>query len=281
MRKIIYYVLAVIVFQLAIYQYLEAVVFAPTVSFSQQAVISGNSTKTTLSSSENTAFALVSGKEVKIVTNDGFVKEVLLNEEGVVTYFNLFEEKNLALFGLTPEEKPGTSMIFQGFNLQNRDKPVTWEVDSLSKGTKITEVAFSGPANVLHVLMQSGNYMTVYRSDTGNRLRRVDVKTSQIRRIAGLSKQDILVFDSASKGAVYTLNNKGQIKQIQMGKGSYALIGVDREDKIYLGKLVDGELVSSILVGEFNGKFNEVRKLASPVPISFVKVGEDGRVVFN
>lgn len=284
MRKLMFWFLAAILFQVSIYEYLDQVILAPAASFSQQAV--GGEVKSGapfLYSYDNAYYAQVTAQGVKIFSSKGnsLVKEISSKPKESFTYFSWLPERNLALVGISLEDFKGSSVTLESVNPENNSEAVTPKVVGLAKGAKIINVAFSTKTNVTYMLVRNGNETAIYRTDANNTLKKVNAGTSSIKRIATLKNQDILLYDNTEKGKVYVIDGNGRRIELSPVKGKYALIGVDKEDNIYIGSLNNHDLITTILAGKVHGGFKEFKKLDSSYPIDSINVTYDGRILFS
>jgi len=284
MRKLMFWFLAAILFQVSIYEYLDQVILAPAARFSQQAV--GGVVKSgapSLFSYDNAYYAQVTAQRIKIFSSkdNRLVKEISSNSKESFTYFSWLPERNLALVGISLDDFKGSSVTLESVNPENNSVAVTPKVVGLAKGAKIVSVAFSTQTNVTYMLVRNGNEAAIYRTDADNTLKKVNAGTSSIKRIATLKNQDILLYDNTEKGKVYDIDGNGRRIELSPVDGKYALIGVDKEDNIYIGRLNTHELITTILVGKVHGGFKEFKKLDSSYPIDSISVTYDGRVLFR
>lgn len=284
MKKLMFWFLAAILFQVSIYEYLDQVILAPAARFSQQTV--GGEVKSGapfLYSYDNAYYAQVTAQGVKIFSSKGnsLVKEISSKSKESFTYFSWLPERNLALVGISLDDFKGSSVTLESINPENNSEAVTPKVVGLAKGAKIISVAFSTQTNVTYMLVRDGNETAIYRTDANNTLKKVNAGTSSIKRIATLRNQDVLLYDNTERGKVYDIDGNGIRIELSPVNGKYALIGVDKEDNIYIGRLNNHELITTILVGKVHGGFKEFKKLDSSYPIDSINVTYDGRILFS
>jgi hypothetical protein len=167
-------------------------------------------------------------------------------------------------------------VTLKSVNLETNSHPVEPKISGLSRGARIDEVAFSPQVNVTYLLVREKHASTIYRTDANNKLRQV-LRSSSIQRIAALQNEDMLLYDNKQHGIVYSLN-KGVRKVLSPNIGHYTLIGSDKDDNIYIGRLSSDGLAAAILKGNINGNFTEYKVLNYAYPVTSITVNSDGKL---
>lgn len=278
-RLNLYLILGSLLFQILLFLYLDQVVFAPAVSFTQRAVLNEEEVQI-ISSPDNTSFARLADGLFKIYSHEaGYVGKYVIPNEGKVTYFEYYPERNLAVAGTTLIKNGATTVICQEINTQN-SQVTQWRLNGLAKGATIVESAYLGEQGTLHFLLREGTSTYLYRTAT-KELQRVKTNTTQINRIAALQKQGLLLFDNNNRGAIYYLTRQGEAKQLVTPKGSYALIGIDQEDRIYLGQFSEKKKITTLLAGNLDGGFVQVNKFVKPLDLSALRISVEGELLIS
>lgn len=294
MKKLLPWLLAALAFQLCIYLYLERVLLVPAVGKVATRVISTNQIKPGVSklfSYDSTYLAEVSKDGVKIYSvkdNSRPVNQIDISDTEKLTYFSWLEDRNIALVGISKPGTKGTICTLKPLNMITDSHPVEPTITGLAKGAEIANVAFSPDTNVVYIQVKSGSISAIYRTDANNKLTQVDNTPAAIGRIANLKSEDALIYDSINTGRVYLRDKNGR-KQVSPNDGSqYALIGTDKNDNIYIGRLStsggkvsSGRLVESVLVGKMGGDFSPRPQMESPYPVDNIKVDYDGKLLLQ
>ncbi len=305
MKKLIPWLLAVVVFQLCIYLYLDRVLLVPAVSsVTQKAIGSDGASK--LPSYDSSYLAEVSKDWVKIysVKDNSVVNQVDIGDTEKLTYFSWLPDRNIALAGISKPGTKGTICTLKPLNMITDSHPFEPSITGLSKDAEIADVAFSPDINVVYIQVKSRNSSSIYRTDANNNLTKVENTPSAIGRIANLKSEDALLYDSINTGRIYLVDKNGR-KQVSPGDGSqYALIGTDKEDNIYIARLSgsktgsktsgktgaskesssqndNGQLAEAILVGKMDGDFSPLQQAGLPYPAEFIRVGFDGKLLLK
>jgi hypothetical protein len=279
-KKLIKFILIIAITQAGIYFYLDRVVFVPSASYSQQAIadVSKLPVDSQKISTDQKYYAKLQTNGVKFYTiNNTLKKELPLKAGESVSYFCWVPDTDLALIGISRNTAHGTSVSLKSVNLETNSYPVEPKISGLTLGSKIVEVASSSQVNVTYMLIKSKYNTLVYRTDANNTLRKV-ISHTAVRRIASLQSVDMLLYDNKQDGKVYALGNKGKWKMISPKVGNYALIGSDKDDNIYIGRLNGSGVISSILKGDPKGNFTQYKALDYLYPVSSVTVNYDGEL---
>lgn len=279
MKKIFVWLLVIIVFQLSIYTYLDRILLVPAVSFTQNVVDKYQKNGITYSSSYDGLYvAHISKTGIKIfqskAKNSKYSLKLASNES--ISYFTWLPDRDLALAGINKDRSYSTTIILKPINLQTQSKPVEPVIKGLKKYTRIVDVAFSSSTNVLYMHLSGPNGSRVYRVDANNIIRREAAVSRYIGKIDSLKNQDVLVFDNTMKNAVYVLK-KGSVKRISPPSGQYALIGIDKVDNIYIGRLKNNS-INEIMIGRINKKFSVLKKMPGKYKEDSLMVTYDGRI---
>jgi hypothetical protein len=282
-KKLIPWLLAVIAFQAALQFYAGrylSVLLAPAVS----------SFEVTNSGSDRYSYdgrfrADLSNEAVKIYTagSNKPVKEIDLRPTEERTYFSWLQGRDIALVGISKTGTKGTICTLESLNMVTGSQPFQPTITGLSKDAEITGVACSTETNVIYIQVTSDTISDIYRSDANNILTRVGNTPPTIGRIASLSSEDALLYDSVNTGRVYLVDRKGK-QWISPHDGyRYALIGTDQNDDIYIARLSGPDthgsamLADAIMVGKKERAFSLKEKL-TPCSVDSIEVSNGGDV---
>jgi hypothetical protein len=272
-----------VVLQAGVYIFLDRVLFLPAADFSQQIVSEGDqqSLDPDKLSTDKKYLAKIGSDAVVFVTADNkTVQEVPLQTADSLSYFAWVPNTHLALLGVTTNETKSTTITLKPINLDTNAKPVEPQVTGLAVGSKLEAVAFSPQVNVTYMLITAKPSNLIYRTDANNKLTK-ELTSANITRIACLQSQDTLLYDNKLDGSIYTKSIKGTLKLAvpSAPKGSrYALIGADKNDYIYIGRLNTSGLVTEVLQGSIKGNFISYQTLINPSQPVAVKVNYDGQM---
>ncbi|MDS1029474.1 hypothetical protein RDV78_03010 [Bacillota bacterium LX-D] len=282
-NKFFLWLFCALLIQVSVYLYLDRILFAPEMDFSQETISkeSGSSASKNYSYNKD-YYAQISEGSVKFYTkNQKLVQEVKLRDKEQITYFSWLPQRNLALIGLSYETRGGTTVTLKPVNPELDSHPANPKIAGLGKGAQIVDVTYSTQTNVIYMLVKSGKNASVFRTDANNNLEQMDLSTTHIGRIDNLHNDDILLYDNTDTGQIHWVSRHGSSKIISPENGKFALLGVDEHDNIYIGKLAETEKISEIYIQKSNGFFVLYKKLDYAYPVDAVKITADGNVILS
>ncbi|MCX5780202.1 MAG: hypothetical protein NTV45_05185 [Firmicutes bacterium] len=285
MKKFLIMLILAVIFQAGVYLYMDRVLLLPAADFSQQTVSEGDqqAVDPTKISTDQKYLANLEPTAVVFVTADNkTVKELTLGTGEVVTYFAWVPDSHLALIGISTTEASAqtTTVTLKPINLDTNSKPQEPKITGLALGSKIEAVAFSPQVNVTYMLITGKNSAMIYRTDANNSLTKV-LTSSYVTRIACLQSSDTLLYDNKQDRSIYTKSIKGTVKLAVPKNDKYALIGADKDDNIYIGKLNTAGLVTVVMKGTLKGNFVDLQTLISPAQPAAVTVNYAGNLQVN
>lgn len=283
MKKFINLLLVAVVFQACVYVYFDRVVLIPAATFSQQIITEANKEaidQQKISSDQKYCAKIESAAVVFYSADNRVVKELSLQTDDSVTFFTWVPNTHLALIGISNSTSKGSTVTLRAVNLDTNSMPQEPKISGLATGAKITEVAFSPLVNVTYMLISGRTSSLVYRTDANNKLTKV-FSSSTVKRIACLQNEDMLLYDNKQDGSVYAQSNMSKKKMVSPKVGKYTLIGCDKDEFIYIGRLNSTGLVTSVMKGSINGKFTDFQTLSTPLTAASITVNYDGKIQLN
>ena len=290
MKKLIPWLIAAIVLQLCVYLYLNRLLapavagytLTPTASTGVQAGVQH------LFSYDGSFRADVSKDSVKIYStvDDSLKKSIAIDATEKLTYFSWLQDRNIALAGISKPGRLGTICTLEPLNMVTDSQSIKPTIVGLSKDAEIADVAYSTLTNVIYIQVKSGAISEIYRTDANNVLTRVDNTPPVIGRIANLKSEDALLYDSVNTGRVYLVDQKGKQWISPQDGSQYALIGTDKNDNIYIARLIStqnssrtgSQMADMILVGALNESFSPVQQSGLPYQVDSIWVTYDGTI---
>jgi len=269
-----------LVFQIAIYLFLDRYLLVPEASFVQQTISEAQAESVDLSwmSYDQKYWAEVGETRLAFYGADNnLVKEEPLAAEEEVTYFAWAPDSHLALIATCQPDGRGVTVSLKSVNVDFDNMPVEPKISGLARGSMITAVAFSTQTNVTYLLISGPATNVIYRTDANNRLTRV-LSNANIERIACLQSIDTLLLYNHADKTIYTRKMKGFSKLKVPPDGKYALIGTDHNDFIYIGRLNYAGLVTEILQGSINGDFEDYKAIIHPTKPDAINVDHEGQL---
>jgi hypothetical protein len=269
------------IFQIGVYLYLDQVVLVPAANFSQHIILEGNKESLDVQkiSSDLKYYAKLQSNSVSILTADNKeVRNVPMQAAESVSYISWVPNTHLVLIGVSTTTSKSTTVTLKAVNLDTNSLPQEPKITGLSVGAKIDNVAFSPLVNVTYIMVSSKSSSSIYRTDANNNLTKVFSSSTTIARISCLQSVDMLLYDNKSDKSVYAMSTYGKPKMISPKVGHFVLIGADKDDNVYIGRLNSSGLVSALLKGTINGTFTEDQIFSVPLPQSSITVNYEGKL---
>jgi hypothetical protein len=280
-RKIAIWLVASLLFQGTIYLYFDRLLFAPASTF-QVTADSGISGKAYYSKDRRyMAVAKNDVVELHVASTKQPVRTIALGQQKV-SYFKWLDDRALGLMATHSDYAADAArVVLTPVNPHDDSRQeVTATIDKLPKGSKITDVAFSTATNVIYMQVQvsvSPERYRVYRTDANHNLTRAFLTTTHIGRIATLFDLDYLIYDNLDEGTVIARHTDGSWEIISPTVGKYRLVGVDAANNIYIARMNNDGLATTVLRARIKEKFAEHKKLATPLDIRQVTSGETSK----
>lgn len=267
--RIVAWLVASLALQGGIYLYLDQVWLAPAAAFqvnaaATEAVSSGQA----YYSQDRRYMALAPGAdtiEIYAMPKRQLVRTIPL-EGWRVSYFHWLDDRDLALIGLHRNVDGHGEVALSHIDPQREGNEISITIKALPRDSEITDVVYSTATNVVYMQVKVGsdNYR-VYRTDADRDLRRIPLATSRIGRIGIMSDQDALVYDDLADDTVIVRYGDGSWRVISPPDARYRLVGVDRQNNIYIARLNDQNLAASIWRGRLHVGFEHERDLNAPM----------------
>lgn len=278
--KIVFLVVASLVFQGIIYLYFDQFLLAPTSSYEVSAVTENVTGGKAYYSRDRRYTAIVNGQSVEIfmAPQKEPIRTVELGSKKV-TYFRWLKDRDLALMALQEDKADGSTVTLTQIHPLGAEHELAESVSKLPRGSHVVDVAFSQATNVIYMQVQlsaSPEQYRIYRTDANRDLKRVYLNASRIGRIAVLYDQDTLFYDNLEDGTVTARHVDGSWEVVSPQVGKYRLVGVEN-NVIYLARLNTEGLATAIYTGRLKGTFSEERVLQTPMDVRQITVKELGK----
>ncbi|MDR3561211.1 MAG: hypothetical protein P4N41_09565 [Negativicutes bacterium] len=271
-RKIVIWLAAILLFQGAIYLYLDQVLFAPASAFQVTAAETVTSGKAYYSMKRQ-YMAVVKAGVVEIFSPDNKLLRSLPLGDQKVTYFKWLDDRNLALMALQQDVPGGSKATLTRINPMAEGQELSADIEKLPLGSAIIDVAFSTATNAIYMQVHVGkgpDTYQIYRTDANHNLQRAFLTTTRLARIATLFDIDYLIYDNLPDNTVIARYTDGSWLVISP-IGKYRLVGTVGND-VYIARVNNDGLAIAILKGTFikagvKPNFAEYRTLSGPTDV--------------
>lgn len=263
-----------------VYFYLDHYYLAPTSDFTVSGTSDDGDTSAFDSikgegqryySYDKTYMALVTKTSVNIYTA-GSDKPIQIDLKGrEVSYFEWMPDRYIAIMGLYGGDSD--DVVLARVDPQNPDHEADTTISDLPEGSEIDDVAYSTATNVVYMKIKVGDdKYRIYRTDANYDTRRVYMQASDIGRIAVFYDKDLFFYDNARTNDVFMFNGEEGGWRVINPPGAYRLVGVDKDQNIYIAKMNDDEKVVSVSRGKLGVGFKVVETFDTPTDLSEVTV---------
>lgn len=272
------------------YYYLDRIYFAPTSEFTvtgsngskvvgDQFEFVSDKTGKLYYSHEKKYMAVVKKDSVKIYTA-GKPKEVInINLNGKeVSYFEWLNDRDLAIMGLYGGADH--DIVLEQFNPESPDHKVDTKIDGLPRNSKIVDVVYSTATNVVYMKVEvDDNAYRIYRTDANYDTRRIYVQATNIGRIDAFKDEDRFFYDNLRTGTIYMYEDHKGSWRIISPDGRYLLIGVDKNQDIYIAKVDKDNKALSVSKGKLGVGFETVYTFDTPQDMNTLTVASIKKMI--
>lgn len=150
----------------------------------------------------------------------------------------------------------------------------------LGRGSYVKTFALSTYTNMLYLDIedtQERDY--IYQINIMKRLQRISLPTRKIGNIALASREDTLFYEDSVRRQVFYYDGR-KVNMITPDDWDYCLLGITKDDKLYIGRLDDGK-VTSIYKTDKDGNMDLFADLSSDVPRENFLLGLNGQLVIK
>lgn len=185
-----------------------------------------------------------------IETKSGASKKVETNKKGEILYYEWLSERDMIVI-LEKVNKKGKDMIeLVTYNPKNAATSFVTEICSYESGMEIKNVTESVFTSVYYVYVSNpGGYDRCFRIDINNDKFDVSIKSAAMSNMEVIPHTDRLIYDDSVNSIIYATSPDLKLKFNTNNK--LRLIGIDRNDVIYVGEL-SGDKISGIIYGKID-----------------------------
>ncbi|MGN0143739.1 MAG: dipeptidyl-peptidase IV [Clostridium sp.] len=181
-------------------------------------------------------------------TKTGIKSEVKTEDNGEILYYKWLSDRDRLV--ITEKVVKNGEPIIQLITYSPKDSSISYVTDICNyeddmEVTKITESTFT---SVYYVdIYKGGLKSTVYRIDINNDKEKVALQASVLGNMQVIPHVDRLVYEDKISNKFYVTSPN---KQLTFNSNkNLTLLGIDRNDVIYIGEL-NGEKIASIIYGK-------------------------------
>ncbi|MDF2882550.1 MAG: hypothetical protein K0R54_3107 [Clostridiaceae bacterium] len=219
---------------------------------------------------------------LKIVnTKTGKVNTVDFNDGVKVSYFKWLPDRNRMLIGEKHTGSNGNSFKLSYYDVDKDIKEQVKDLTWADKKAEVVDIQASPLTNVIYVKVAlGGKRSSIYWINIMKEMKKVETNAYVIGKIDSLSHKDKLLYEDLTHKRVYVTGNRQQISI--PGVQDTCLIGVDDEDKVYIGELENNQ-VTKVYYGDLSEDTStwKSEKLPEASNQSDIYISPNGKIHVN
>lgn len=181
-------------------------------------------------------------------TKTGTNTKVETEKGGEILYYKWLSDRDRLIIAEKVETDGDTKIQLITYNPKNSTETFVSNICSYQKDMEVKKITESTITGVYYIDVYKGGLKScVYRIDINNDLKKVDLQTNILGNMQVIPHEDRLVYEDDVNGKFYVTSPNKQLTFNSNKK--LTLLGIDREDVIYVGEL-NGEKISSITYGK-------------------------------
>lgn len=196
-----------------------------------------------------------------------------------VSVMHWLPDENRLLYAIANSSKTRTGRIeVHVVNVASKQDSLVKELSGLSEGSHVKAFALSTFTNLLYVDVENSRKSdSIYKINIMEHMNRISLASYKIDNVAVASKEELFFYEDTIRRQVFSYNGR-RIKMITPDDWDYCLLGISKEDELYIGRLNDGK-VTSIFKSDKDGKMTLFADLAHEVPRENFILGLNGQLV--
>lgn len=222
---------------------------------------------------------------LKIVdTKNGNEKKVAFKDGSSMSFYKWLKDRNRLLIAekqSSDSEDSGYVFNLEYYEVDKDIKENIKKLKDLSSKTEIQDIQESPLTNVMYIKTKySGKRTDIYRVNIMSEMEKVKTNSYMVGNMGILSLKDKLIYEDTVYHKIYITGNDEPINI--NGVKNPVWIGVDEDDKVYIGDLQDNK-VTNIYCGsvEDNNKNYQPINLGEAVNPSDIYISNSGKVYVN
>lgn len=211
-----------------------------------------NATIPTQASNINISY---NGKYLTYVENDvlymedtktGTKNEVKTEDDASILYYKWLSDRDRLIIA----EKVSGKIQLVTYNPKDSSETFVSSICTYEDGMEVKKISESTITGVYYIdIYKGGLKSTVYRIDINNDLSKVTLQANVLGNMQVIPHEDRLVYEDEISNKFYVTSPN---KQLTFNSNkNLTLLGIDREDIVYIGEL-NGDKISSIICGKID-----------------------------
>lgn len=220
---------------------------------------------------------------LKVVnTKTAEVKKVQFEDGVQVSFYKWLPDRNRMLIAEKVTTNSGSGFKLSYYDI---DKDIKEDIKNLTwadQRSEVEDIQVSTLTNVIYVkVAHSGKRSSIYWLNIMKEMRKVDTNAYLIGKIRSIPHSDNLVYEDLAYHKIGVTNSTKYSLYIK-GVDNPCLLGIDGEDKIYIGK-VENDKVTAIYSGKLSDDTStwNMTSLKDSMDPEDIYIGQGGNVYLN
>jgi hypothetical protein len=185
------------------------------------------------------------------------LKEVLTDKNREILYCHWILNENILMIGEKVSDNKSTQKVkILTYNMRKDSEDPITELCDYEEGIEIDEIVSSTKTNTNYVgVSRTGYNSKIYRIgiEGDNDVKNIGNTIPELGSIEASQRNDVLVYEDSLNKIFYSYTN-GKNKKLDIENAtSKVLIGVDDENRVYMGELI-GEKITKISYGKYDSE---------------------------
>lgn len=195
---------------------------------------------------------------LKVVdTKTGAEKSVEFNDGVKVSFYKWLPDRNRMLIAEKEDSKKASNIKLAYYDVDKGVKEDVKELDWADKKSEVEDIQAAPLTNVIYVkVANSGKRSSIYWINIMKEMKKVDTSSYMIGKIRVVPHEDKLVYEDLTYKKIY-VTGKDEPLTID-GVNNPGLLGVDDDDKVYIGEVKENK-VSKIYYGTIKEGKNDLQ----------------------
>lgn len=215
-------------------------------------------------------------------TSNGKEKQVKLSSGYKLSYYKWLPDRNRILIAEKTDTDGSADFKLEYFDIDKGIKENIKKMNDFIENTKIVDIQESPLTNVIYIKMQyDGNRTSIYRVNIMSELQKISTNSYAIGDMGVLSLKDKLVYEDNVYHKIYIT---GEDEPMNISKVKNPVwIGIDNDDKVYIGDMKNDDKVGSIYYGKIEDDPEQYKKvdLRQDIDKKDIYISDSGRIYVN
>lgn len=192
-------------------------------------------------------------------TKTGTNAQVTTKEGGTILYYNWLPERDILVIAEKIQKDGESKIQLITYNAKDSLETFVENICTYQKDMEVKKISVSIFTGVYYVdVYKGGLKSTVYRIDRNNDISKVSLQTNILGNMQVIPHTDRLIYEDTMNSKFFATNPNKKLTFNSNKK--LTLLGIDRNDVIYMGEL-NGDKITSITYGKIDDDTSTWKKI--------------------